>query len=82
MRKRMLKSRQDESDTLIKDNKRSILTNHHIEKSCESNIFTDEITNEASEFSNKSDEFQNNTKPFTSQFKILKSGPYCVFFIT
>ena len=31
MRKRMLKSRSDESDTLIKDNGRSTLTNYQLE---------------------------------------------------
>ena len=31
-------------------------------KSCESNIFTDEITNESSEFSNKYHKFQNSAK--------------------
>ena len=46
--KRMLKSRPDESEILIKNNRRSTLTNHQLEKSCESIIFTNEITNKSS----------------------------------
>ena len=48
MRKRMPKSRPDKSDTLIKNNRRSTLTNHQLEKCCESYILTNKITNESS----------------------------------
>ena len=53
-RKRMLKSRPDESYTLIKDKWKSTLTNHLLDKFWESDIFTDEITNKSFEFSNES----------------------------
>ena len=40
MRKRILKSKPNKSDTLIKNNRRSTLTNHQLERCCESDIFT------------------------------------------
>ena len=40
-------TRPHESDTPIKDNRRSTFTNHQLEKCCESDIFTGEITNES-----------------------------------
>ena len=66
----MRKSRPDGSDILIKNNRKSTLTNHKLEKCCESDVFTDE----SSEFSNESSEFQNNATALTSQFKIISSG--------
>ena len=57
-RKRMFKSTPDESNILIKNNRRSTLTNYQLEFFCESDIFTDEITDESSELSNYSDELK------------------------
>ena len=74
MRKRMLKSRSDDADILIKQNRKSTLTDLQLEKWCESDIFTDEITDESSEFSIESDEILNNATALTSQFRIIPSG--------
>ena len=73
MRKRMLKSRSDDVDILIKQNRKSTLTDLQLEKWCESDIFTDEITDESSEFSIESDEILNNATALTSQFRIIPS---------
>ena len=79
---RTLKSRPDESDTLIKNNRRSTLINHQLEK-CYERYLMDEITDEFSKFSNESDGFQINTIELTSQFKIIPSGAdrNCLFHI-
>ena len=61
----MLKSRPDESDTLIKDNRKSTLTNHQLAKCYESDIFSDEIIDESFEFSDECYEFQNNVVSLT-----------------
>ena len=55
VRKRMLKTRSDDADILIKQNRISTLTDLQLEKWCESDIFTDETTDESSEFSIESD---------------------------
>ena len=60
MRKRMLKSRLDESDTLFKNNKRSTLINHQLKFFVIAILLKNKITDESSEFSNESDEFQYN----------------------
>ena len=74
VRKKMLKSRSDDADILIKQNKKSTLTDLQLEKWCEIDIFKDEITNESSEFSIESDETLYNTTALTSQFRIISSG--------
>ena len=70
----MLKSRSDGADILIKQNRKSTLTDLQLEKWCESDIFTDEIIDESSEFSIESDEILNNTTALTCQFRIILSG--------
>ena len=70
----MLKSRSDDADILIKQNRKSILTDLQLEKWCESDIFTDKITDESSEFSIESDKTLNNATVLTSQFRIIPSG--------
>ena len=52
----MLNSRPNENNALIKNNIRSIPTNHQLKNSCKSDIFTDDITDESFEFFNESDE--------------------------
>ena len=70
----MIKSRSNDADILIKQNRKSTLTDLQLEKWCESDIFTDEITDESSELSIESDEILNNTTALTSQFRIIPSG--------
>ena len=60
IRKRMLKSRSNDRDTLIKSNRKSTLTNQQLEKWWEDDIFTDEITDKSSEYSYESEEANNN----------------------
>ena len=69
----MLKSFSDDSHKLIKVNRRSTLTDNQLEDCFGSDIFTDEITNESSEYSGESDEDKINTTPLTSIFKIIPS---------
>ena len=66
----ILKSGSDDTDILIKQNRKSTLTDLQLEKWCESYIFTDE----SSEFSIESDEILNNATALTSQFRIIPSG--------
>ena len=73
VRKKMPKSWSD-ADILIKQSRKSILTALQLEKWCESDIFTDEITDEYSEFSIESDEILNNTTALTSQLRTILSG--------
>ena len=82
VRKRMLKSRPN--DVLIKQNRSSTLTDLQQEKWYESDIFTDEITDESSEFSIESDEILSNVTAITSQFRIILSGMdrNCLFHMT
>ena len=77
----MLKPRSDDTDILIKQNRKSTLTDLQLEKLCKSDIFADEITNESSEFSIESDEILNNLTALTSQFRIIPSWIYgnCLF---
>ena len=70
----MFKSRLDDADILIKQNKKSTLTDLQLKKWCESDIFIDEITDEWSKFSTESDEILNNATALTSQFRIIPSG--------
>ena len=70
----MLKSRPDDADILIKQNRKSTLTDLQLEKWCESDIFPDEIIDESSEFSIESNEILNNATALTSQFRIIPSG--------
>ena len=73
IRKRMLKSISEDSHKLIKVNRRSTLTDNQLENCFGSDIFTDEITDESSEYSGESDEDEINTTPLTSIFKIIPS---------
>ena len=68
----MLKTRSDDADILIKQNRRSTFTDLQPEKLCESDIFTDETTDESSEFSIESNEILNNATALTSQFRIIQ----------
>ena len=52
----MLKSISEDSHNLIKVNRRSTQTDSQLENCFGSNIFTDEITDESSEYSDESDE--------------------------
>ena len=74
VRKRTLKSRPDESDTLNKNNRRSTLTNHQLEKCCVSASFTVGINNKSSKFFNESNQFQNKATTLTPQNKIILSA--------
>ena len=74
MRKRMLKFWSDDADILIKQNRKSTLTDLQLEKWCDSDFFTDEITDESSEFSIESDDILNNATTLTSLFRIIPSG--------
>ena len=69
----MLKSISEDSHKLIKVNRRSTLTDNQLENCFGSDIFTDEITDESSEYSGESDEDEINTTPLTSIFKIIPS---------
>ena len=71
IRKRMLKFIYEDSHKLIKVSRRSTLTDKQFENSFGCDIFTDEITNEFSEYSDESDEDEINTTPLTSSFKII-----------
>ena len=73
IRKRMLKSRSNDRDTLIKSNRKSTLTNQKLEKCWEDDIFTDEITDKSSEYSYESEEANNNFLELTSRFRIVPS---------
>ena len=73
IRKRMLKSRSNDRDTLIKSNRKSTLTNQQLEKCWEDDIFTDEITDKSSEYSYESEEANNNILELTSRFRIVPS---------
>ena len=73
IRKRMLKSRSNDRDTLIKSNRKSTLTNQQLEKCWEDDIFTDEITDKSSEYSYESEEANNNFLELTSRFRIVPS---------
>ena len=73
IRKRMLKSISEDSHKLIKVNRRSTLTDNQLENCFGSDIFTDEITDESSEYSGESNEDEINTTPLTSSFKIIPS---------
>ena len=73
IRKRMLKSISEDSHKLIKVNRRSTLTDNQLEDCFGSYIFTDEITDESSEYSGESDEDEINTTPLTFIFKIIPS---------
>ena len=69
----MLKSISENSHKLIKVNRRSTLTDNQLEDYFGSYIFTDEITDESSEYSGESDEDEINTTPLTSILKIIPS---------
>ena len=69
----MIKSISEDSHKLIKVNRRSTLTDNQLENCFSSDIFTDEITDESSEYSGKSDEDEINAIPLTSSFKIIPS---------
>ena len=69
----MLKSISEDSHKLIKVNRKSTLTDNRLENCFGSDIFTDEITDEFSEYSGKSDEDEINAIPLTSSFKIIPS---------
>ena len=69
----MLKSISEDSHKLIKGNSRSIMTDNQLEDCFGSYIFTDEITDESSEYSGESDEDEINTTTLTSSLKIIPS---------
>ena len=69
IRKRMLKSISEDSHKLIKVSRRSTLTDNQLEDCFGSDIFTDEVTDESSEYSGESDENEINITPLTSIFK-------------
>ena len=73
IRKRKLKSISEDSHKLIKVNRISTLTDNQLENCFENDIFTDENTNESSEYSDESDEDEINITPLTSNFKIIPS---------
>ena len=65
----MLKSISEDSHKLVKVNRRSTLTDNQLEECFDSGIYTDEITNESSEYSGESDENEINKTPLTSSLK-------------
>ena len=81
IRKRMLKSISEDNHKLIKVSRRSTLTDKQFENSFGSDIFTDEITDESSEYSDESDKDEINTTPLTSSFKITpyETDGNCLF---
>ena len=69
----MLKSISEDNQKLIKVNTRSTLTDNQLEDCFGRDIFTNEITDESSEYSGEPDEDEINTTPLTSIFKIIPS---------
>ena len=69
----MHKTISEKSHNLIKANRRSTLTDSQLENCYGRNIFTDEITDESSEYSGESDEDEINAIPLTFSFKIIPS---------
>ena len=69
----MHESISEDSHKLIKFNTRSTLTDNQLEDCFGSDIFTDEITDESSEYSDESGEDEINITPLTSIFKIIPS---------
>ena len=59
----MLKTISEKSHNLIKVNRRYTLTDSQLENCFGRNIFSDEITDETSEYSRKSDEYEINAIP-------------------
>ena len=77
----MLKSISEDSHKLIKVSRRSTLTYKQYENYFGSDIFTDVITDEFSEYSDESDEDEIDTTPLTSSFKIIlfETDGNCLF---
>ena len=79
----MFKSISEDSHKLIKVNRRSTLTDNQLENCFGSDIFTDEITDESSEYSGESDEDEINKKHllllFSKLFQVKQMAT--VFFI-
>ena len=70
----MLEFIPEDSRKLIKINRRSTRTDNQIENYFCSNIFTNEITDESTEYSGESDEDDINTTPHTSSFKTIPTS--------